>query len=307
MTNTMRRLGLPVLMLLLGLAGTGRAQAQDVVYYHTDALGTPVVMTDSSGNVITGSRREFEPYGRQLSPTPVADGPGYTGHVSDAATGLSYMQQRYYDPELGTFLSTDAVSVDGTTGWNFCRYCYAANNPYKFKDPDGRIIDILVDAAFTIYDTGRFLGAAAAYGVGKVSGNESLANAGWEGVKETSGAVAVDAVAAAIPFVSVPMVKTGEHAVEAVRAAEKTAQGPRLARGKLREQVLAKGRQADGSVACKYCGKPTATTSDHVVPYSKGGPTKIDNLEPACTSCNSSKGNKELGKDWIPPKDREQQ
>jgi RHS repeat-associated protein len=137
MTNTMRRLGLPVLMLLLGLAGINRAQAQDVVYYHTDALGTPVVMTDSSGNVITGSRREFEPYGRQLSPTPVADGPGYTGHVSDAATGLDYMQQRYYDPLCGCFLSVDPVAVD-KVGGNFNRYWYAINNPYRFKDLDGR-------------------------------------------------------------------------------------------------------------------------------------------------------------------------
>src|SRR5699024_1509709 len=48
--------------------------------------------------------------------------------------------QRYYDPGVGVFLSVDAVSVDSSSGWNFCRYCYAANNPYRFTDPDGRII-----------------------------------------------------------------------------------------------------------------------------------------------------------------------
>ncbi|WP_158550653.1 peptidoglycan DD-metalloendopeptidase family protein [Cognatiluteimonas weifangensis] len=107
-----------------------------VRYQHTDALGSPVVVTNGS-RVALEPTREYEPYGRQLTPTP-KDGPGYTGHVYDVATGLNYMQQRYYDPLIGKFLSTDAVSVDSVTGRNFCRYCYATNNPYRFIDPDGR-------------------------------------------------------------------------------------------------------------------------------------------------------------------------
>lgn len=111
------------------------AQAQTVEYIHTDALGTPVAVTDANQNVV--ERSEYEPYGRLVN-RPAADGPGYTGHVSDAATGLSYMQQRYYDAEIGRFLSVDPVSVDGNGG-NFARYKYAANNPYRFTDPDGRM------------------------------------------------------------------------------------------------------------------------------------------------------------------------
>src|SRR5690606_14986562 len=89
-----------------------------------------------AGTVI--ERREYEPYGRQLAPAVQEDGPAYTGHVSDAVTGLSYMQQRYYDPFLGRFLSVDPVTADGSTGANFNRYWYANNNPLKFKDVDGR-------------------------------------------------------------------------------------------------------------------------------------------------------------------------
>lgn len=48
------------------------------------------------------------------------------------------MQQRYYDPLLGRFLSVDPVTANSGTGANFNRYWYANNNPYKFKDPDGR-------------------------------------------------------------------------------------------------------------------------------------------------------------------------
>ena len=106
-----------------------------IKYQHTDALGTPVAVTDASRNVI--ERSEYEPYGKVLN-RPIHGGPGYTGHVEDAATGLTYMQQRYYDPVVGRFLSVDPVAANPNTGASFNRYNYAANNPYRFKDPDGR-------------------------------------------------------------------------------------------------------------------------------------------------------------------------
>lgn len=48
------------------------------------------------------------------------------------------MDQRYYDPQIGRFLSSDPMQVDTTSAWNFNRYNYANNSPYKFTDPDGR-------------------------------------------------------------------------------------------------------------------------------------------------------------------------
>ena len=36
--------------------------------------------------------------------------------------------------------STDPVKANPNTGASFNRYSYAANNPYKFVDPDGRDI-----------------------------------------------------------------------------------------------------------------------------------------------------------------------
>lgn len=52
-------------------------------------------------------------------------------------TWLLYMQQRYYDPLCGCFVSTDDVSA---LSGPFNRYWYAANNPCRFTDPDGRDI-----------------------------------------------------------------------------------------------------------------------------------------------------------------------
>src|SRR5690606_38760756 len=82
-------------------------------------------------------RSEYEPYGF-LANRPMQDGPGYTGHITDAATGLVYMQQRYYDPLIPRFLSVDPVTAYDNPIGAFHRYRYANNNPYKFTDPDGR-------------------------------------------------------------------------------------------------------------------------------------------------------------------------
>ena len=56
--------------------------------------------------------------------------------MAEPASGQSV--QRYYDPQIGRFLSVDPVTADSATGANFNRYKYAANNPYRFTDPDGR-------------------------------------------------------------------------------------------------------------------------------------------------------------------------
>lgn len=66
------------------------------------------------------------PYGAPMG--EYRNGTGYTGHAMDAATQLSYMQQRYYNPQLGRFLSVDPIATDPNTGDNFNRYTYANNN-----------------------------------------------------------------------------------------------------------------------------------------------------------------------------------
>ena len=104
-------------------------------YEHTDALHSPVTETDVNAN--TTSIVRYTPYGETTSGVNV-QGPGFTGHVTDAATGLSYMQQRYYDPVIGRFLSVDPMATDPNSGSSFNRYSYVNDNPYSFFDPDGR-------------------------------------------------------------------------------------------------------------------------------------------------------------------------
>lgn len=49
---------------------------------------------------------------------------------------------------------------------------------------------------------------------------------------------------------------------------------------------------------CSYCGSLIGGTYDHVIPFSRGGPTSIENLVPACQKCNDSKGVK-TPEEWV--------
>ena len=123
------------LLVFCTLASTPAFAGDTVYYYYTDAVHSAVAVTDAHGNVI--ERTYYAPYGAVLN-RDLRDGPGYSGHEEDPETGLVYMQQRYYDPEAGQFLSVDPVDVDPTSGGNFNRYEYAKDNPYRYTDPDGR-------------------------------------------------------------------------------------------------------------------------------------------------------------------------
>ena len=48
------------------------------------------------------------------------------------------------------------------------------------------------------------------------------------------------------------------------------------------------------SDACAYCGESGASALDHLIPKKAGGRDAGDNLVPACVSCNSSKGGKDV-------------
>ncbi len=117
----------------LGRHLIGKDGIDGLRYLHTDALGSLVAETDASKTVT--QRYHYLPYGGAFGTAP--NGPGYAGNVMDPS-GLTYMQARYYDPQLGRFLSTDPVDPDPMSGMNFNRYAYADGNPYSKYDPNGR-------------------------------------------------------------------------------------------------------------------------------------------------------------------------
>nr|VFJ44556.1 MAG: RHS repeat-associated core domain-containing protein [Candidatus Kentron sp. FW] len=67
----------------------------------------------------------------------------YTGREQDTGTGLYYYRARYYDPEVGRFLTEDPLGFKA--GVNF--YRYVENNPVNFNDPSGMIVPQLIGGA----------------------------------------------------------------------------------------------------------------------------------------------------------------
>lgn len=127
---------------------SGGLYAGTVHYYYTDQNGNVLAKADAQGNIV--ARYDYKPYGASVPGMGVPpNGPGYSGHINDPETGLIYMQARYYDPEVGRFLSVDPdVSKPGNV-FNFNRYEYVNNNPIMGIDPTGRVIHIVGDANFT--------------------------------------------------------------------------------------------------------------------------------------------------------------
>lgn len=123
-----------VACVLLGLMT--QAHGGEVTYIYTDPQNSPLAEANAAGQIIRTF--DYKPYGGQAMST-ASSGPGYTGHVHDPDTDLVYMQARYYDPDIGAFLSTDPSQSKPGDLFHFGEYLYASDNPLRYIDPDGRL------------------------------------------------------------------------------------------------------------------------------------------------------------------------
>jgi RHS repeat-associated protein len=124
-----------------------------VSYLTSDHLGSPRVVTDELGRVV--SRHDYMAFGDEVAAgaanRSAAQGYGvgneirkqYTGYERDEESGLDYAQARYYNPAHGRFTSVDPLTASASirNPQTFNRYAYALNSPYKFTDPLGLIYE----------------------------------------------------------------------------------------------------------------------------------------------------------------------
>jgi RHS repeat-associated protein len=102
-------------------------------YYHRDALGSVMVLTDEDG--VMKTQYKYEPYGNVTVSGDSDDNPfQYTGRENDG-TGLYYYRARYYSPEMQRFVSEDPIGLRG--GIN--KFVYTDNNSVNRKDPLGLV------------------------------------------------------------------------------------------------------------------------------------------------------------------------
>jgi RHS repeat-associated protein len=110
------------------------ATTTNLVYYHFDAHGSTVALTDASGNVT--DRMEYSAYGMPTYRFGTNDTPFlYNGQfgVQTDINGLMFMRARYYNPYICRFINADPSGFSG--GLNM--YQFADGNPISELDPFG--------------------------------------------------------------------------------------------------------------------------------------------------------------------------
>ena len=119
---------------------------ESIHYILKDHLGSWTTITDSEGNV--EQELSFDAWGNLRNPdawtgapteTPLFDR-GYTGHEHLYDFGLINMNGRMYDPLMSSFLSVDRYVQSPENSQNFNRYAYCLNNPLKYTDPSGWVM-----------------------------------------------------------------------------------------------------------------------------------------------------------------------
>ena len=103
-----------------------------MVKYVYDAWGNHAVLDANGADIASathiGNRNPFR----------------YRGYFYDVETGLYYLQTRYYDPEIGRFVTIDDLSyADPEIIHGLNLYAYCRNNPVMYTDESGTMPDWL--------------------------------------------------------------------------------------------------------------------------------------------------------------------
>ena len=129
-----------------GQAETGQdPYAEDYFFYRYDIRGSVTTIVDGEGAVVKSY--DYDEFGvTTASGDAFFNEVTFTGSVADAS-GLLYMNARYYNPATARFLSQDTYTGSAFDPWTQHPYAYCNNNPVNMVDPTGHnplLISLLV-------------------------------------------------------------------------------------------------------------------------------------------------------------------
>lgn len=142
-------------------------------YYVMNLQGDVIGLVNAAGAWVVEYRYDvwgnIQSISGSLAGTLGADNPlRYRGYYYDTETGLYYVSCRYYNPEIGRFISPDTTNVlevqDDLYDKNL--YAYCDNNPVMRVDSSGAVWHLVVGAAVGVAT--QFV---ADVGIGLATGN----------------------------------------------------------------------------------------------------------------------------------------
>ena len=163
----------------------GSNAASGTQYLVQDHLGSTRMVVDGAGNCL--ALHDYLPFGEELQqgvggrtgtcPYGGADGTTqrFSGKERDSETNLDYFGARYFSGAQGRWTSPDLVNVTDERLRNpsstLNKYAYAANNPLKYVDPDGRDVTYF-------YDQGGIAGHSIVYAYNQANGDYAIEDFG---------------------------------------------------------------------------------------------------------------------------------
>jgi RHS repeat-associated protein len=234
-------------------------------HYHLDHLGSVRMVTDNQKRAV--AEHSYYPFGvsqtysfqEPRTPMSEVDTMRFAGHARDfvgtagveTTDYLDYMHARYYDPNMGRFLSVDPsrlVVLQRPQTWN--RYSYSFNNPINLNDPNGA------------WPTKKTLGIGGTVHQNAIDRALPFMERRWRAILKSQQIVADREQATALSY---------RHAM---RAPEQTAAEARdLANAYVRNQLaLAIKAQSEGSyvAAMEHLGLAIHTLQDETSPMHEG-------------------------------------
>jgi RHS repeat-associated protein len=107
-----------------------RSAAAGALYFIQDHLGSTRVLTNAAG--VSVAKLSYDSFGNSSGSSLTRY--MYTGREFDSDVGVYYYRARWYDPQLGRFISEDPI---GFLSGEVNLYTYTGNNPTLYSDPFG--------------------------------------------------------------------------------------------------------------------------------------------------------------------------